>query len=158
MTVDDGFCLNVVVNRDAYLYVVAVQADGSLLTLFPTCWEGGASALLLKGRDYRIPSNGQWFQLNSTPGEELLYLIADERKPMDVDAALALARNGANEEARKALNAALEKRDCEPLSQPSCPARVYDPASGHKLACKDLIIASRHPDCGIVQLLQIDHY
>lgn len=87
----DRLDLAVEVSQEAHLYVVQWTAKESLSVLSPG--EGGTPIKALPNHVVHLPGSGKWFQLDDTPGSEVLYVIASPH-PMATPAVKALIASG----------------------------------------------------------------
>jgi hypothetical protein len=78
LTKGDGFLVHVEVDRDCYLYVLAVDSEHYLTWLFPS--EPPYSSFLSKG-GHQIPKNEgkPWAELDDVRGEETVLIFAADR-------------------------------------------------------------------------------
>jgi hypothetical protein len=77
----DRIELRVDVDQPAYVYVMQVSADGSSAVLFPT----SGDLLLSPGVETRIPTGGQWFELDEHAGDEHVVVVASAQPIAQAD-------------------------------------------------------------------------
>jgi len=75
--------LRVSSDRDAYLYALCENSQGSLAVLFPNRFSQAASRVR-KGRSLSIPE-ASWFQFDDTPGTEHVYILLARRPISDLE-------------------------------------------------------------------------
>lgn len=82
----DYFAYYVRVDKAAYVYVLQFSPDNRAKVLFPD----GDPAKIEAGKESRIPTESAvWFQLDQTPGQEYLYIVASSQRLEIADPALA---------------------------------------------------------------------
>ncbi|MBI4848906.1 MAG: CHAT domain-containing protein [Nitrospirae bacterium] len=97
----DNFQLHFNVNKEAYVYILIYDSNSEASQLFPDP-KIQLSNKIVSGKDYSVPSEGQWFWLDENVGTETIYVLASER-PLDNIQKMLKEMEGVNAEQKKAL-------------------------------------------------------
>lgn len=73
------------VNDNCFVYLIYRSSQGDLSILFPHRFKLMSAEYTLKGNHY-IPKGDQWFELDEHTGEERFYLLASQKRLMDLEA------------------------------------------------------------------------
>ena len=73
------------VNDNCFVYLIYRSSQGDLSILFPHRFKLMSAEYTLKGNHY-IPKDDQWFELDEHTGEERFYLLASQKRLMDLEA------------------------------------------------------------------------
>ena len=73
------------VNDNCFVYLIYRSSQGDLSILFPHRFKLMSPEYTLKGNHY-IPKDDQWFELDEHTGEERFYLLASQKRLMDLEA------------------------------------------------------------------------
>jgi hypothetical protein len=90
----DKFRLRVEANDTGYLYLIERGSSNRWTLLFPETTIAGGDNVVQKGRVYDLPP-GYWFEFDSRPGVEKLFLVLSRKPEPDLDRHVrALAERG----------------------------------------------------------------
>ena len=73
------------VNQDCFVYLIYRSSQGELAVLFPHRFILKRAEYTVAGNHY-IPKGDQWFELDEHTGEERFYLLASNKRLMDLEA------------------------------------------------------------------------
>jgi hypothetical protein len=71
----DQFRIAFIPNADSYVYIICLNADGSVSQLFPNL-AIKQDNLCRRGQEYQVPDGINWFTLDETTGNETMFLVA----------------------------------------------------------------------------------
>lgn len=71
-------------NRDAWVYVIGIDATGYVAQIFPDP-AAGLGNPVQAGREYVLPGGNQWWGLDAQPGAEQVYFVASEMPRDDIE-------------------------------------------------------------------------
>jgi hypothetical protein len=80
----DRFRLHIEANDSGYVYLIERGSSNKWTLLFPSATITGGDNLVQKGRTYELPP-GYWFELDSRPGVEKLFLVLSRKPEIDLD-------------------------------------------------------------------------
>lgn len=81
----DLYQIYVRAHSDCYVYVYQRDSSGKGAWLFPRRVTGAAAARLTADTDCWLPAEGQFFELDETPGEEVIYVVASRTRAADLE-------------------------------------------------------------------------
>lgn len=84
VTQNDRYYIQFSPNEQLYLYVAQVDAEDSIVPIFPNQQFSSAKNPLIPNSEYKVPENGFFF-LNKTTGKEQIYAIASKSPNIQIE-------------------------------------------------------------------------
>jgi hypothetical protein len=81
----DGYRLYFESHQTCYVYVFQIDAAGKLFSLYPDPTYGTHGHLVQARTGHWVPGPDRWFTLDTTRGEEVIYILATKERREDIE-------------------------------------------------------------------------